>query len=500
MYHPRKEEFLRQAERGGLIPIYKEILSDTYTPLSVYKRLEGREKFSFLLESVEKGERWGRYSFLGTNPEIIFKSKGTNIEIIRDKEIQRLRSEEPLSELKRILDRYSPDRREDLPCFFGGWVGYIGYDTIRLFEPVVGERKENIDDLSLPDIFLLLAKELLLFDHLKQSLKVVVNVQIEGDSERVYEQAIGRIEEIIKQIREPVKKERTFPYSFTCLEEKNWQTNITREEFERGVEKAKEYIREGEIIQVVLSQRWETELDCSPLDIYRALRCANPSPYMFFLDFGEVKLIGSSPEILVRAQEGRAETRPIAGTRRRGESEEEDRRLEKELVEDPKERAEHIMLVDLGRNDLSKVCEYGSVSVSELMRVEKYSYVMHIVSHCEGRLRKDRSIFDLFQACFPAGTVTGAPKIRAMQIIEELEKNKRSVYAGAVGYFAFSGNMDSCITIRTILIKGDRVYVQAGAGIVADSDPKKEYEETVNKAKAMKQAVEIARAWDAVSD
>ena len=498
MYYPSKQEFIKKAGKGNLIPVYKELLADVETPLSIFKKLDKGE-FSFLLESVERGERWGRYSFLGTNPSLVFKTKGREAEIIKDGNLRKFKTDQPLAELKKLISRYKPVETPDLPYFWGGLVGYVSYDSVRFFEPILAAVDKNIDDLNLPDIFFILADEVLIFDHLEQKLKIVVNVHINSSElEKIYEQATKRIEEIIQEINKPLKEE-PLPLS-ADLKEEDWKSNFSQEGFKAAVSKAKEHIRQGDIIQAVLSQRWETELDCPPLNIYRALRCINPSPYMFYLNFKEVKLIGSSPEILVRCQGGKAELRPIAGTRRRGKDIGEDEKLIKELLSDPKEKAEHIMLVDLGRNDLGRVCEYSSISIPELMLIEKYSHVMHIVSQCEGRLKEDKDVFDLFKACFPAGTVSGAPKIRAMQIIEELEENKRGPYAGAVGYFGFSGNLDSCITIRTILVKDNRVYIQAGAGIVADSQPEREYEETINKAKAMKEAVEMARGWNDFSN
>ncbi|MCK4859678.1 MAG: anthranilate synthase component I [Candidatus Omnitrophica bacterium] len=509
MYYPTKQEFIKKANKGNLIPIHKEILADIETPLSIFKKLD-KENFSFLLESVEKGERWGRYSFLGNEPSLIFKSKGKQVEIIKQGICQKFTTREPLTELKKLISQYKPVEDKKLPYFWGGLVGYVGYDSICFFEPVLAADDKNIDDLNLPDFFFVLAQQVLIFDHLQQKIKIVVNAGVPVTShqspvtsqkereerlERIYTESTERIEQIIQQISKPLKGQSPLTVSCNNLKQKNWKSNFSEQEFETAVNKAKEYIRQGDIIQAVLSQRWETNLDCLPLDIYRALRCINPSPYMFYLNFKELKLIGSSPEILVRCEQEKAELRPIAGTRRRGKDEAEDKRLTEELLNDPKEKAEHIMLVDLGRNDLGRVCKYNTVSISELMVIEKYSHVMHIVSQCEGKLKKDKDIFALFKACFPAGTVSGAPKIRAMQIIAELERNKRGPYAGAVGYFGFSGNLDSCITIRTILVKKDKIYIQAGAGIVADSQPKKEYEETKNKAKAMIKAVEMARKW-----
>jgi len=477
MYCSNKQEFIKKSKQGNLIPIYKEILADVETPLSIFKKID-KGKFSFLLESVENGETWGRYSFLGTNPSLIFKSKGRKVEIIRDGSHREFKTEKPLAELKKIISQYKPVEDESLPYFWGGLVGYVAYDSVCFFEPILSANNKNIDKLDLP----------------------CSQKKREKELEELYIKSSEKIERIIRKISVPLKNECLLPISRYNLETKDWQSNFSKQEFEAAISKAKEYIRQGDIIQVVLSQRWKTKLDCSSLNIYRALRSINPSPYMFYLNFGEIKLIGSSPEILVRCNGNKAELRPIAGTRRRGKDNIEDEELSRELLNDPKEKAEHIMLADLGRNDLGRVCEYNSVFVSELMTIEKYSHVMHIVSQCEGKLKRNKDVFDLFEACFPAGTVSGAPKIRAMQIIEELERDKRGPYAGAVGYFGFCGNLDCCITIRTILIKDDKIYIQAGAGIVADSQPESEYEETVNKAKAMIKAVEIARGWDDISN
>ena len=464
-----------------LIPLYKEIFVDTETPVSAFLKVGGG--MSFLLESVEGGEKWGRYSFIGIHPRMVFRSRGRVAEI---EECGRTteRVGDPLELLQGILKGFRPVEVEGLPRFYGGAVGYVSYDTVRFFErlPEVAER-----DIEIYDTFFIVPDTLLIFDNVSHKAKIVSNAY--GRSRGARKEAEERIEAVIERLRAPLSTERKPPPARPHI----FKSNMEKEEFLRAVRKAKGYIEGGDVVQVVLSQRFETDLDVDPFDIYRALRVINPSPYMFFLNLGDTCLIGSSPEILVRLERGMIVTRPIAGTRPRGRDEEEDRRFEEDLLKDPKEIAEHVMLVDLGRNDLGRVAEVGTVKVDEFMTVERYSHVMHIVSNVSGILREGEDAFSLLRACFPAGTLTGAPKVRAMEIIEELEPCRRGVYGGSVGYFGFSGNMDMCITIRTILVKDGRIYVQAGAGIVADSQPEREYEETVNKAKAMLKAVELAR-------
>ena len=487
MFTPTKKEFIAKAREGNLIPVYKEIMADMETPLSAFLKLE-RGKYSYLLESVEGGEKVGRYSFLGSNPERIFMAKGTTITV---EEKSKRRSFEcasdPLENLAQMMAEYRPVPIGGLPRFCGGAVGYIGYDAVRYFEKLPDK---NPDDLRLPDLFFVVTDTILIFDHVRHTIKIVSNAHVTDRPERSYQEAIQKIERIEACIRNslPAKQLELAPGPG----EIPFHSNTTRKEFESMVDKAKEYIRAGDAIQVVLSQRLEAEVQASPFNIYRALRSVNPSPYMFYLQFGDVYLVGSSPEIHVRCEEGVIEVRPIAGTRPRGRDEEEDRALEQELLADPKERAEHIMLVDLGRNDIGRIARYGTVMPKELMIVERYSHVMHIVSDIQGQLCEGKNSFDVMRASFPAGTVSGAPKIRAMEIIDELENRRRGPYAGAVGYFSFTGNLDSCITIRTILIKGTRAYVQVGAGIVADSVPQREYEETLNKARGMLRAIAMA--------
>ncbi|HAG51221.1 MAG: anthranilate synthase component I [Deltaproteobacteria bacterium GWC2_42_51] len=489
MYFPSLEGFIEKAKKGNLVPVFREIMADMETPVSAFKSID-KEGPVFLLESVEGGEKWGRYSFLGVEPKLVFRGKGEEIEIIEDKKKKKITGD-PIEILRQILSKYRPVVTDGLPRFYGGAVGYIGYDTVRFFEDLPDLSPA---DISVYDAVFVITDTLLIFDNLEHKIKVIANAVIEeGDNPTdVYKRAIKKIDGLVKRLKTSSSESQRVRGS-KSQRAKEVVSNFTKEKFIGGVLKAKEYIQAGDIIQVVLSQRFETCLDVEPFDIYRALRVINPSPYMFYLRLDGIELIGSSPEILVRVEGRDIDVRPIAGTRPRGKDEAEDKRLEQELLKDPKEIAEHIMLVDLGRNDIGRVAETGSVSVNELMVVEKYSHVMHIVSNVHGQLKRSKDSFDALRACFPAGTLTGAPKVRAMEIIEEIELCKRGAYGGSVGYFGFSGNMDMAITIRTLVIKDGKIYIQAGAGIVADSVPEKEYQETINKAKAMLKAVEMAR-------
>jgi anthranilate synthase component 1 len=486
------EQFKGLASQGNLIPIYREILADLETPVSAFTKIDHGPS-AYLLESVEGGENWARYSFLGSgSPMVVQEDRGT-LTVSGGNGTARLQpavpGETPFDRLQRLMAAYNPVAVPGLPRFSGGAVGYLAYDAVRYFEDISARRK---DQLGLPELAFLLTDTLLIFDNVAQKIKVVANAHLQSKRESAikaaYADATARIERMIARLRRPLRhsgpKRRKTSITFS--------PNMTQTEFEKIVIAAKDYIRAGDVIQTVLSQRWETRIQTQPFEIYRALRIINPSPYMYYLRIGGVELVGSSPETLVRCVDGRVSVRPIAGTRRRGESDEQDRTLERELAADEKERAEHVMLVDLGRNDIGRVAEKGSVRVESLMHVERYSHVMHLVSEVNGDLAKGKSAYDVMKACFPAGTVSGAPKIRAMEIIEELEPGRRGPYAGAVGYFGFSGNMDTCINIRTIVIKGRRAYIQAGAGIVADSDPEREYQETCNKARAMMKAIELA--------
>lgn len=490
MFQPSLEEFKKKAKQGNLIPVYREIVADIETPVSAFGKIDNR-RFSFLLESVEGGEKWGRYSFLGSGPSLMIRSFGDTVEIIRNGRVERRQiNGDPLTEVRDLLSVFRPVPDPGLPRFYGGAVGFIGYDTVRFFERIPDRGKPG---LGLPDVFFVITDTLVIFDNMTHTMKVVSNAHVNGRSVKAaYEEAVAKIEAIVKRLKSRAKGQ------VSAAKAKRWKktsllkSNFTQAEYEDAVLKAKEYIKAGDIFQVVPSQRFETKVSAEPFEIYRALRLINPSPYMYFLRCGDATIVGASPEVMVRLEGGKIDLRPIAGTRKRGKTEEEDRLLAEELLSDPKERAEHIMLVDLGRNDVGRVSAPGSVHVSELMTIERYSHVMHIVSNVRGALSEGKDAYDVIRACFPAGTVSGAPKIRAMEIIEELEPTRRGPYAGAVGYFGFSGNMDTCITIRTLIIKDGRAYIQAGGGVVADSDPTMEYQETVNKAKAMMRAVEMA--------
>ena len=483
------DEFRALAAEGNLIPLYREILADYETPVSAFAKID-HGPTAYLLESVAGGENWARYSFLGSGSSAVIREEKGDLVLTRGKKNLRIQSRgNPLERLRELMEEYRPVTVPGLPRFVGGAVGYFSYDMVRTFEDLPALRK---DSLGMPDFAFLLTDTLLIFDNVSQKIKVVANAYLESTKERdirdAYRHATARIEKMIARLKRPVRqlrqKRRRKPITFT--------SNMNKADFEKMVTRTKEYIRSGDIVQAVLSQRWETQIHTTPFQLYRALRVINPSPYMYYLRVAGVELVGSSPETLVRCEDGQISLRPIAGTRRRGQTPEEDQDLARQLLADEKERAEHVMLVDLGRNDVGRVAARGSVKVESLMQVERYSHVMHIVSQVTGQLEKGKSVYDVMRACFPAGTVSGAPKIRAMEIIEELEPTRRGPYAGAVGYFGFSGNMDMCINIRTVVIKGRQAYIQAGAGIVADSIPEHEYEETCNKARAMMKAIELA--------
>lgn len=490
MFQPTYEEFKQLSLQGNLIPVCREILADFETPVSAYLKLAHGD-YGFLLESVEGGEMIGRYSFLGSQPFMVLRSKGNRVTLEKNGETTEriLRSgEDALDVLKELLASYSFVPIPGLPRFCGGAVGYLSYDMVRHFEklPVLTD-----DDLELPDSCFLFADSLLIFDHIAHRIKVLCNAEVKGDPKKAYDKALDKIESLIGQLKEPITDNKWLNPEHHAIPPLV-SSNLTRQKFEEMVHRVKKYVFAGDCIQTVLSQRFQTDITTDSFNIYRALRSINPSPYMFYLSFGDVRLVSSSPEILVTELDGKVTTRPLAGTRRRGLNPAEDTALMEELLKDPKECAEHVMLVDLGRNDIGRVCETGTVKVAELMNIEKYSHVMHIYSHVEGNLSKKHDNFDLLRASFPAGTVSGAPKIRAMEIIEELEPTRRGPYAGAAGYFSFSGNMDAAITIRTIVCKGNKAFVQAGAGIVADSVPEQEYQETLNKAQALLKAIEWA--------
>ncbi|MDP3062286.1 MAG: anthranilate synthase component I [Chloroflexota bacterium] len=483
MYYPSLEEVKRLAGQGNLVPVYRELNADLETPVSAYLKV-ARGPNSFLLESVEGGERLARYSFIGTEPyRVLVTGPGTPAGAV-----------DPLIGIQRELSRYRVAPVRGLPRFHGGAVGYLAYDAIRYFEPRVPAPK--IDNLGLPESVFMLTDTLLVFDHLKRQIKVVSHAFLDGDVEAAYRRAVERIEAVAARLARPLVP----PSQLGSLEGaagpslEGFESNFTREQYGAMVSRAKEYIYAGDIIQVVLSQRLRRRTGAHPFQVYRALRAVNPSPYLFYLDLGDFHIVGASPEMLVRVEEGEVTTHPIAGTRPRGKDDEEDDALAAELRRDIKERAEHVMLVDLGRNDIGRVSQPGTVKVTQLMEVERYSHVMHLVSHVTGRLRGDYTAYDALRSCFPAGTASGAPKIRAMEIIAEMEGERRGVYAGAVGYFSFSGNMDTAIALRTMVMKDGTAYIQAGGGIVADSTPDGEYQETLHKARALLRALDVAEA------
>jgi anthranilate synthase component I len=487
---PTLGEFIELAKQGNAIPVFAEFIADGETPVSAFKKLD-RGGYSFLFESTEKNDVSGRFSFVGVDARVVLQSYGREVRITEDGNDRRLEMRlDPVDEVRKLMARYQFVSRPELPRFAGGAVGFIGYEAIHFFEPKVPLAQH--DELQLPETLFMVPSALLLFDHRLRSLKIIVNAFLDdGSPEKVYARAVECLASIKQKLTQPV--DLRLVSIVEDAEQPLPRSNFSREEFERAVERAKEYISAGDVFQVVLSQRFEAPFDGEPLDFYRCLRFINPSPYMFCLNFGgDFSLVGSSPEMHVRLADDSVEIRPIAGTRARGLTPDEDEANAAQLLGDPKERAEHIMLVDLARNDVGRVAEFGSVRVTEFMQIERYSHVMHIVSNVVGRLRADGSAFDAVRATFPAGTVSGAPKIRAMQIISELEKTRRGCYAGAIGYFGFNGNVDSCIALRCAVLKNGHAYFQAGAGIVSESDPQREYEETVIKARAMMKALAMA--------
>ncbi|MEZ6147520.1 MAG: anthranilate synthase component I [Planctomycetaceae bacterium] len=480
-----------------LVPVYRQILSDTLTPVSAYRKL-GEEDHTFLFESVVGGERIGRYSFLGSDPFLQIEARGSDVTIMTDGQSSGRSVEDPLEELQSLLDQYPAAHLPELPRFCGGAVGYAGYDTVRYTEHLPNAPD---DDRQLPDLAFALYDLMVVFDHIRKVVLVVAHVRTDtGDLEAAYQQACGRIDELCDRLQAPTVDLTPRDISLTGEPTLSWTSDFTQEEFESAVESCKEYIRAGDIFQVVLSQRLQLETTAQPLDIYRALRVVNPSPFMFLLRSPSVSLVGSSPEIMVRVEDGVTTIRPLAGTRQRGRTPAEDLALAEELLADPKERAEHVMLIDLARNDVGRVSQYGSVELSDVMVVERYSHVMHITSNVTGQLREGVTALDALRAGLPAGTVSGAPKVRAMEIIDEFEHHRRGPYAGAVGYIDFTGNMDTCIALRTLVMQGQTVYVQAGAGIVADSVPATEYQETLNKAKGLLKAIQVAEQQIASAD
>jgi len=497
MYSPKLDEFLKLTAQGNLIPVTRRILADLETPLSAYRKIRGQGE-SFLFESVEGGEHIGRYSFVGCNPRAVIKQTGSRIEIIENGKVIETATvgagvKDGLVVIERMMKKYRAVALPGLPRFTGGAVGFIGYEFIHDVEPVVPRPPK--DELQTPVMYFLLADQLLVFDRATQTITILVNAILEdaANPEEAYENATSEIDRILSLLEQPCEHVPvTLPSELPLPP---FTSNLTPEQFQANVEIAKKYIQAGDIIQVVGSQRFSAPIQAPPMDLYRAARNINPSPYMFLLELDGFALVGASPELHVRCEDHNVEIRPIAGTRRRGATPEEDLALEKELLADPKERAEHVMLVDLARNDIGRVCDFGSVQVRDLMIIERYSHVMHIVSQVEGKLSANRTTYDLMRATFPAGTLSGAPKIRAMQIISELEQTTRGPYGGCVGYFSFSGNLDCCITIRTALVKNGQVYVQAGGGWVNDSTPEAEFQETVNKSIAMRKAVALAESF-----
>ena len=475
LYYPTLEEIKNHRGQGNMIPIYREIIADLETPVSAFLKIN-RGNYAFLLESVEGGQRLARYSFIGTDPYRVLTSSTED-------------EADPLHLIAEELNKYKVEPVSDLPRFCGGAVGYLAYETVTRFEELPSPAR---DPLALPEMLFMFVDTLLVFDHVTHKIKVLSHVRLDGDIDKAYQQAVDKIDILVDRLHQPLSLSQHARATRRPGNKHRLSSNFSREEFEAGVRKIKQYITAGEAIQVVLSQRLAQPTTVAPFEIYRALRTINPSPYMFFLDCNDFHIIGASPEILVRVEDGMVTTRPLAGTRPRGETPAEDVRLEQELRSDEKERAEHIMLVDLGRNDIGRVSEPGTVEVSELMNVERYSHVMHLVTNVQGKLRRDITAIDALRACFPAGTVTGAPKVRAMEIIAEFEPEKRGPYAGAAGYFSFSGNMDMAIAIRTMVMAKGVAYTQAGCGIVYDSVPACEYEETLNKAQALLKAISQA--------
>jgi len=477
-----------------LIPVARRILADLETPLSAYRKIRGQGE-SFLFESVEGGEHVGRYSFVGCNPRAVIRQDGQHVQMFENGRVTETAMvgrdvKDGLEVVERVMKKYRAVATPGLPRFTGGAIGFIGYEFIHDVEPTVPRPPQ--DELKTPVMYFLIADQLLTFDRAQQTITILVNAVLDNAESPTdaYENATSEIDRLVSLLEQPNEHQSvTLPDEVEPLA---FESNQSKENFIANVEASKKFITSGDIIQIVGSQRFSAPVTASPINIYRAMRSINPSPYMFLLELDGFALVGASPELHVRCEEGKVEIRPIAGTRRRGKNEEEDLVLEKELLADPKERAEHVMLVDLARNDIGRVCDFGSVEVKDMMTVERYSHVMHIVSQVEGKLSKEKSTYDLMRATFPAGTVSGAPKIRAMQIISELERTTRGTYAGCVGYFSFNGNLDTCITIRTALVKDSKAYVQAGGGWVNDSTPEGEFQETVNKSMAMRKAIAMA--------
>jgi anthranilate synthase component I len=490
--NPPREAFLKLAERGKLVPVYTEFVADYETPVGVLEKIDDGRR-TFLFESAETSDHVGRYSFLGSSPRVYFESRGSKIRIEENGSVREFETNsDPLAELRKLMNRYSFVEYPGLPPFVGGAVGYIGYDVVRFFEPTVTPSPP--DQLDVPDSVFIITDTFLVFDHRFRRLKIFAPAFIdERGPDVAYEEAGAKIAKILERLESPTQSRLMNAAQVTPSLAPH--SNTSRDEFCDIVRRCQEHIRAGDVFQIVPSQRFQANYDGSPISLYRALRFVNPSPYMFYLRLGEkFSLVGSSPEVHVRLRDQKVEIRPLAGTRRRGITPEEDQELAADLLKDPKERAEHLMLVDLARNDVGRICDFGSIKVSDFMTIERYSHVMHIVSNIEGQLKPGCDADDVMRATFPAGTVSGAPKVRAMQLINEFEKGKRGVYSGAIGYFGFDGNLDSCIALRTCVLKDGVAFAQAGCGVDADSVPESEYQECVNKAMAMFRAIERAQA------
>jgi anthranilate synthase component 1 len=489
-YYPDFATFQDLAKQFGWIPVYRRLMDDTLTPVSAFHRIDAGSS-ACLFESVIGGEKVGRYSFLAADPFLEIEATGNQMRVVSSKGTEEFAADDPLEELRRRVSGIRVATLPDLPPFISGAVGYTGYDVVRYSEHLPNAPH---DDRHLPDLAFAFYDHMVVFDHVQKTNVVVAMARMDlpgGNAASAYADAQRRVDQLVAQLQAAGSALRPADIDFRQLPKLDYRSNFSRADFEAAVDKCVEYIRAGDIFQVVISQRLEMTIHSQPFEIYRTLRVVNPSPFMFYLRTPRVTLVGSSPEIMVRVMQGKITVRPLAGTRRRGATEEEDRRLAEELLADPKERAEHVMLVDLGRNDVGRVAGYRSVELSDVMTIERYSHVMHITSNVTGQLRDGCDAFDALRACLPAGTVSGAPKVRAMQIIDEIEPHRRGPYAGAVGYVDFNGNMDTCIALRTLVVQGNKAYVQVGAGIVADSIPAEEYQETLNKARGLLTAIAI---------
>ncbi len=493
MHHlPDFDIFTDMADGVDLVPVYRRLTSDTLTPVTAFARID-TGTCGCLFESVIGGEKVGRYSFLTADPFLQISARGTHVTVQSEDGTRQFEAADPLVELERLVGGYRAATLDELPPFCGGAIGYAGYDTVRYTEHLPDSPH---DDRQLPDLAFAFYDRMLVFDNVNKTIIAVAMARLDrhrSDPRRAYEEACRRVDELVDQLAQPSDGLQPADISTQGEPRADYESNFRRQDYMNAVEKCREYIRAGDIFQVVISQRLKTPLGAPPFELYRTLRVVNPSPFMFYLRTPEVTLVGSSPEIMVRVVDGLITNRPLAGTRPRGATEEEDRRLAEELLADPKERAEHVMLVDLGRNDVGRVAQYGTVKLTDVMTIERYSHVMHITSNVSGRLAPGKTSFDALRACLPAGTVSGAPKVRAMQIIDELEPHRRGPYAGAVGYIDYRGNMDTCIALRTVVVVDGDAYIQAGAGIVADSVPANEYQETLNKAHGMLKAIAITQ-------